>query len=129
MFYYILKPLSNILEKYDQGFILKHYKKEKRLTNEMRKIMSKSLLMYFLVNKIYIGRKELPKIVDLIMEEFPSENRNLYYGMPLSGKNPTGKLFNIYKYRYKLLRDAKLVPYKNSRKVESSVTSCKLCYI
>lgn len=53
---------------------MKYYEDNKNLTNSHRKDLVHKIVQYFIHHRIWVPREHFPKINELIIKEFPTEN-------------------------------------------------------
>lgn len=81
----------------DLTSIVEHYEEFGDFTERQKKEIVKAIVSYFLHFKIWLERRDFPKVTKLIVDEFPTEDP-LYYYKP-SGKghlNPKGILYHRF---------------------------------
>lgn len=100
------------MKKYKGNNIISFYRENKNLTNYLRKELVHILVKFLLDNKIWMSKKPFETLANLIIEEFPSEIIDYYYGTTSKG-NCKGKLNSRYNNQMSLLRRHSLMDHKN----------------
>ncbi|KAG8196006.1 hypothetical protein JTE90_028977 [Oedothorax gibbosus] len=106
-----------ILQNDTQGLIvLNNYKSVKTLSHSLRKKMVDVLVNFCIKTYGRLTNADFEILSILIVEEFPSEDQEIYYVPPCKdGQGPkisSGKIPNKYRNLVRLLKDAEVIPSK-----------------